>query len=100
MPAAKQKVRWSHHPAQYGEIQTIGHWIPYLQENYLVDRKGIRDLSRLATQYGMEGYKQANMIIGKLTKKQNENKPISRPSHFVSRAVGSADHLLTSKGTA
>ena len=100
MPAAKQKVRWSHYPARAGETPTIDHWIPCLQTHFTVDRKGISDLSRLATQYGMEGYKQANMIIGKLIKKQNDDKTMFFPSHFVTSSVNHAEYDIQSKGTA
>ena len=100
MPAATHKSRWSHHPARAGEIPTIEHWIPYLEGNFTIDDKGIDDMCRLAAGYGMEGYKEANMIIGKLVKMQNDDRSLYRPSHFITSSVNNAEHFIQFGGTA
>ena len=55
---------------------------------------GVQDFRRLAMGYGMRGYQEANMIIGKLLEKQNDNKPLFAPSNFVTNAVHSAKQYL------
>ena len=57
-------------------------------------------MRRLATRYGMEGYKEANMIIRKLLKMQNDDRSIYRPSHFVSSSVNNAEYYIQFGGTA
>ena len=99
MPAATQRCRWSQHPARAGEIPTIEHWIGYLEGNSGIDEKGIDDMHRLATEYGMEGYKEANMIIGKLLEMQNDDRSLYRPSNFVANSVNNAEYFINIRGT-
>ena len=47
-------------------------WIKLLEGPVRVDPEGIRHLRRVATEYGMEGYKAANRLTVKLLKKQND----------------------------
>ena len=72
-------------------------WIRFLEGPFRVDPEGIRHLRRLATRYGMEGYKEANMIIGKLLKMQNDDRSVYRPSHFVSSSVNNSEYLSSSE---
>ena len=51
-------------------------------------------MRRLEREYGMEGYKEANMIIGKLLKTQNDGRPMLKPSSFVSKCVNNAESYL------
>ena len=94
MPTAKKKCRWSLYTPVADELPTIEPWIPILARNYCVDKEAIKYLKRLATQYGMEGYKEANAIIGKLMKKQNDDIVVFRPSAFVTKSVKNVERKL------
>ena len=47
--------------------------IKFLEGPFRVDPEGIRHLRRVATEYGMEGYKAANSRTVKLLKKHNDD---------------------------
>ena len=94
MPAAKKKFRWSFCDVVADELPTIEPWIPILANKSCVDPEGIRHLRRVARGYGMEGYKAANSIIGKVVKKTNDDTTLWNPSAWVTGSAKRAEKSL------
>jgi hypothetical protein len=60
-----------------------------LHEKFNVDYRAIGQLRELA-EAGYDGYRQANMLIGKLVKAVNDDKAIGSRSAFMNKCVKNA----------
>lgn len=92
------RSEWTQHRHAPGDLPSIEHWIPTLVGGFGCDGRCIRDIRGLATEWGMAGYKEAILLIGKLLKKVCADTSFINPSAFVTQSVYNAIGDVQRKG--
>ena len=77
---------------------TIEMWYDALRYDYGCDRSSVMGLIALG-QAGHRGYMEANSIIGKLFKKEDDDIELRNPSAFLAKNVKNARHAMTPEGS-
>ena len=99
MPARpRRRSVWAQHNVRLGDLPTIEHWIRTLEDVFFCDARAVRDIRRLAMMYGMAGYTEAMLLIGKLSKKVCAGTSFINQSAFVTRSVNNAIGDIQRKG--